>query len=223
MATRNLTGQVFGRLTVQERGPSTDDHLTRWFCHCICGTQTLVMAQNLLNQKRGTRSCGCARKQATTDFIAKLNYIDGRSHTAEYEIWLHIKDRCLKVTNPAYPRYGGRGIIIEWDSFEAFLVDMGPRPSTKHSIERQDNDGPYSKANCIWATPSIQARNRRSNLLLTYNGVTQCLQDWAQQLDLPYQTLNRRWHLGWTHDDILTVPIHPGQKHQASKRNNKTI
>lgn len=75
-----------------------------------------------------------------------------------------MRQRCLNPNHEHYADYGGRGIGIcqPWlDSFAAFLADMGPRPSPRHSIDRKDNEKGYSPDNCRWATPDVQARNRR--------------------------------------------------------------
>jgi len=89
------------------------------------------------------------------------NKVHGRWGTSENNIWKAMRKRCFRVKDPAYPRYGGRGITCceRWNTFENFLADMGPRPPGK-SLERRDNDKGYSPDNCYWATPLEQARNR---------------------------------------------------------------
>ena len=94
------------------------------------------------------------------------NITHGESHGGmpEYQVWRNMKTRCLNPRAPQYKHYGGRGIVIDptWvKSYLAFLNDMGRRPSPKHSIERKDNNGPYCKSNCVWATKSQQNGNRR--------------------------------------------------------------
>jgi len=77
-----------------------------------------------------------------------------------------MKARCGNEKHPNYPNYGGRGITVcdRWrNSFEAFLADMGLRPSPQHSIDRVNNDGPYTPDNCRWTTDDIQRQNRRSS------------------------------------------------------------
>lgn len=108
-----------------------------------------------------------------------------------------MKQRCLNERNRNYKDYGGRGITVDprWlgeHGFENFLEDMGRRPSPKHSLDRENNNGPYSKNNCRWATRTEQAANRRSNLLLTYRGETKPITVWARELGLHRDALGRR-------------------------------
>ena len=88
----------------------------------------------------------------------------GMSRIPEYKVWKAMRQRCYLKTSKAYRHYGGRGITVcdRWrSSFENFISDMGRRPGPEFSIERVNNDGNYEPGNCIWATWSQQAKNKR--------------------------------------------------------------
>lgn len=88
--------------------------------------------------------------------------------TPELNAWKALKQRCLNPKNPGFADYGGRGITVcdRWrDSYENFLADMGRRPTPKHSLDRKDNDGPYSPENCHWTTQAEQNFNSRPRKL----------------------------------------------------------
>lgn len=97
----------------------------------------------------------------------------GMTNTSEYRIWAQMKSRCLNLKDKSYSNYGGRGIKVcdRWLTFEGFIADMGIRPSTKHSIDRKDNNGNYEPTNCRWALPGIQVHNRRAYNKLGIKGV----------------------------------------------------
>ena len=91
--------------------------------------------------------------------------------------------------------------------FENFLADMGLRPGLEYSLERKDNNLPYSKENCIWATTKEQARNTSTNRVLSFNGKSQCLAAWSEEIGIGHATLSQRLEAGWSVERTLTAKL----------------
>jgi hypothetical protein len=128
----------------------------------------------------------------------------------EYGIWHGMKNRCTNPRDPGWPYYGGRGIAVcdRWkDSFADFFADMGQRPSSLHSLERENVDGPYSPENCCWANATEQMRNRRDNVMLSYQGKTLSVYDWADMVGIHFKTILTRLARGWAIDRALKEPV----------------
>lgn len=157
--------------------------VTRWMAvyRCSCG-KTFVMQ---CRSEVVTQSCGCAKKIAAVSRAA-LKRVEGikLSSTRTYRSWSRMRSRCNTESNIEFMRYGGRGIRIceRWDSFEAFLADMGERPIGM-SIDRIDVDGDYCPENCRWATAKQQARNTRRNVTVTINENTKTVAEWCEHPD----------------------------------------
>jgi hypothetical protein len=120
---------------------------------------------------------------------------DGRSKHELYGTYVQMIYRCYDKTYPAFRLYGERGITVcaRWrNDFWAFIEDMGPRPD-KHSLDRINNDGPYSPKNCRWADDAVQARNRRNIIRVTYRGKLYRLKQIAEMSGVPISTLSV-WH-----------------------------
>jgi hypothetical protein len=95
------------------------------------------------------------------------------SKTPEYSAWRDMIDRCERHGNRKYPDYGGRGIGVceAWrGDFLAFLSDVGPRPSPKHSLDRVNNNVGYQPGNCRWALCREQNTNKRNSVLVMIDG-----------------------------------------------------
>lgn len=126
----------------------------------------------------------------------------------EYMVWASMIARCENPNTSNYLYYGGRGITVcrRWrESYTAFLEDMGSRPSNAHSLDRfPDQAGNYEPGNCRWATRKEQCRNRRGNQLITIDGETRCISEWAEIYDISRHTLYTRLRRGWSPSELLS-------------------
>lgn len=128
-----------------------------------------------------------------------------------YDVWRHMIQRCTKETHPDYHNYGGRGIKVcqRWlDSFENFLADKGIKPNGL-TLDRIENNGDYTPENTKWATYSEQLRNTRNSRMITYEGKTMCLTDWAKHTGLGKQTILGRIHAGWPTERLFEPSQRP--------------
>lgn len=168
----DYTGRRYGRLTVLRNGEKRNRRLFTVHCRCDCGAEFEGQIHCLRTGM--TRSCGCLRRE-TAAHNAKTGKRLGHhlSRTPEHHAWLAMRARCENPNLPAFAYYGGRGIRVcdRWNnSFEAFLADMGKRPSPTHSLDRIDTNGNYEPSNCRWATKTEQARNTRKCVRFEVNG-----------------------------------------------------
>ncbi len=184
---QDLTGKVFGRLTVLEF--RREGKIKKWLCVCECGNKKIIWGSSL---KGGTtQSCGCLQKERTSK--AKRTHGHTAAHlynceTREYKAWCLMKYRCNNPHYHEYATYGGRGVKVceRWqNSFENFYADMGDKPTPKHTLDRfPDQNGDYGPTNCRWATQLVQQGNRTNNVWHEKNGRRMILSDWARYMNL---------------------------------------
>lgn len=186
----DIVGQEFGRWRVISRVPNRPGRRDAiWRCRCACGQERDIPAFTL--RGGNSQSCGCLRDEVTK----RTHTTHGQHMDSIYKVWTAIIQRCTNEKCLAYPNYGGRGIKISLEfrnSFETFRDYIGPRPSLDHSIDRIDNSGHYEKGNIRWATRVEQNRNKRTNRVISFQGKTLCLADWAKILDVGNGTLRYR-------------------------------
>jgi hypothetical protein len=132
------------------------------------------------------------------------SYRHGMTNTKTFSAWQNMRRRCNYPKFILFHRYGGRGIKVceRWLKFENFLEDMGVCPP-KFSLDRIDNDGNYEPGNCRWASRVQQARNSSHNVLLTVNGQTHCISEWAEIAGIGCATLRWRVKRGWPPEQLF--------------------
>lgn len=206
MKFEDLTKRKFGRLTVKRRASkNSTGGRVQWVCKCECGKIVIIIAQSLIMGR--TKSCGCLLSEVTTKRLTK----HGKCKHPDYWIWQAMWQRCTNKKKKHYKSYGARGISVckRWRHFDKFLEDMGPRP-VGYVLDRHDNDGNYEPSNCSWVSKKRSARNTRRAIIVTVNGRTQCLADWADELGIRYRTIYYRiYSCGWTPEKAVTTPVKP--------------
>ena len=169
-------GTTFGRLTVLRETVSSSRG-RRFLCGCECAGEREVRLDHL--RSGATRSCGCL----CSDVTRERSQIHGESargkRSAEYGVWVRMKQRCLNPNDKLYPYYGGRGA----------------------------RDGNYEPGNVRWATRTEQNRNKRSNRVVEFQGEERCLSEWAEVIGFPYKLIHDRLNkLGWAVERAFTTP-----------------
>jgi hypothetical protein len=175
---------------------------------CDCGRVITIRPQKLSFY----RSCGCRKgKKPGTDLPS--GYRHGHAYTtkvsAEYRAWCNMLQRCYDKHVKEFKNYGARGIRVcpRWRrSFQNFLLDMGPKPSPKYSLDRRNNSRGYSKRNCRWTTKHEQTRNTRRNIYITIDGVRLTVADWTKKLGVSEFRIYSRLRAGWKPRDAVLAP-----------------
>lgn len=182
----NLTGLVFGKLTVLEfSGKKSEGRYEySWHCSCSCGKAAKVLSAHLLSG--AISDCGCGKRS-----------LGGFTAHPLFHVWDNMVRRCTDPTNKSYADYGGRGITVDvsWLDPWQFVKDMGPRPNGL-TLERVDNAKGYGPENCVWADRLTQASNKRNVPIVEFAGKAQSIAQWSRELGVHPETLRSRVKAG---------------------------
>lgn len=215
-AVIDMTGLRFGRLAVIARAPKFGGQAF-WECVCDCSKFSIVRGADLRNGH--TTSCGCVPVERIQKIGKTTNRKHGLSGTSAYANWRHMVARCANRDHPAYKDYGARGIDVcsRWLDFETFYREFGVlRPSSKHSIDRIDNDKGYAPGNVRWALPEVQQNNRRDTKRIAFAGLVLSQSQWAKKIGLSGSALASRLKSGWPIAAALTEPANPNRRFQSA-------
>jgi hypothetical protein len=165
--------------------------------------------------------CGCGRVRLLDqgrqypEWLCKWCKKIHRDKETGRNCWVAIVRRCESESSSAYHKYGAKGIAVcdAWlhgrdgmSGFQAFMADMGPRPSHLHTVNRLDNEKGYEPGNCEWATQEQQSRNRRDNVFVTAFGKTKTIAEWSREVGMNRATLRDRLLRGWEPERALKPP-----------------
>ena len=190
-------GDRFGHWTVLEH---EDIYNPSILCQCDCGSsQRQVRRQQLRNGE--SLSCGCRRYEKITKH--------GNWNHPLYKVWRMMITRCTKPANKDHKYYYDKGITVceRWQSLDNFIEDMYHSYTNGLTLERVNSSKGYAPDNCRWATRKEQSRNKSDNLLITFNGETHCVAEWAEITGISDTTIRLRIkRRGWTPEKALTTP-----------------
>ena len=195
MRTKYSIGDKVGNLLILSRASKVGNSI-RWNVKCDCGTDKIITTSNLkrdagLCRCRGSYSWGHPEKNGIGSF--------------EYRAWTNIRKRVTSGTAKMCERW--------LNSYDDFLNDIGRSPGNEFTVDRIDNSKGYSPDNCRWADAKQQGRNRSNNLIIEYNGKSQCLSAWAEEFKINAHTLwVRIYTLGWDLEKSLTTSVNTRNK-----------
>ena len=197
---KDISGQVFGKLTVIERCENnTKSGNAQWLCICACGNKAIVNGSKLRNGR--TKSCGCNRKNSVAQ---------GYSKTRLYRIWTNMKNRCYKSSHDSYKYYGLLGIKVchiwkySFIDFKKWAEQNGYDDDL--SIDRINSKGNYEPSNCRWINQKQQMNNVKSNHRVMYKHTNYTLSELADKFNLKHHTLTNRLKLGWSIEQAVETP-----------------
>jgi hypothetical protein len=212
MKGKDLSGCVFGRLTVLGLLGYSEKGMSVWECRCSCGTVKPLLRGRLINDK--TQSCGCLHREK----LRSRNSTHGATGSPTYKKWRGMWSRVKSSNRAKNACYKNISVHPAWDKYENFARDMGECP-VGHSLDRIDSTKGYVPANCRWVPLARQAANTSRNVVIELNGVTATISDHSRTKGLPPDVVFDRINkLRWSVDEALNTPLlRAGQKRPKNK------
>ena len=139
---------------------------------------------------------------------ARHGHTVGYRDSPTYRTWRCMRERCSLPSHEQYQHYGARGIRVceRWQTFDLFVADLGSRPLGT-TLDRINRDGNYEPGNCRWATPEVQQNNRSNNRILTAEGRTLTLSQWARLRGIRATTIRERLRRGWSAEQAVSKEV----------------
>lgn len=208
-----IMGQKFGRLTIVEDLGSVQHGKTKRVkvkAICDCGKEYEGIYSTIKNG--GINSCGCLRREMAREWGRERRFMHGLSKHPLMKIWANMIDRCHNINNKFYHNYGARGVSVcegwrsDFKSFYDWCISNGWSKGLEIDKDKKGDGLLYSPDTCSIITKNENNRSKRTNINITYNGVTKCLADWAAEYKINFGTLKSRLSRNWTIEQALNAP-----------------
>lgn len=207
-------GDRFGMLVVECELPRNKRGRRMFKCRCDCGGYRTTVKDSLIAGR--TSSCGCKHRERAKTLAKTFLTTHGHYGSPEYIAWRAMKARCLNKNHPYHKYYSHLVICDEWiTSFAKFLEDVGVKPTPDLTLERIDNAKGYFPENVKWATRKEQARNKRSNRIVTGGGESRTAVEWSEITGVPADVIRSRLTVGFAPEEAI-CGYEPG-KHKRRK------
>jgi hypothetical protein len=206
----DFVDRTFGRLTIQTISRVPRKRGLQAHCLCVCGNPYTARLADIAYG--GTTSCGCARNESmqAAQAARKERTRQLPNNDPAYNIWYHLVARCTDPKSKIFLHYGGVGVTIcqGLKDRDTFLQYAGPRPSERHTLVRIPNeDGHYHCGQCPECLENARPRNiawvERQRRMLTHDGQTHTLREWARIAGIPLGTIQDRLRRGRSPEQVL--------------------
>lgn len=186
MKAIEMSGRTFGRWRVLHESGRKNGSVA-WRCICECGAEADVSGYSL--RSGVSKSCGCLKREAGKLMLTKHS----KYMSPEYRSWAAMWQRCTNENSSGFKAYRLMTPPKRWRDFANFFTDMGPKPTSGHSIDRIDSSKPYGPENCRWATAKEQGRNTQRVIRVLLNGCEMSLPEACEKADLKYANVKAQW------------------------------